>query len=96
LYFIHQFLDEGKGVSIGDGEGIEFSVVNDWPRFPILFPNEEEWGGVLRLQWTNVSLFQILLDVIFKFSLFDEGEGICYDYAQKTLDSAVMTTQTKE
>jgi hypothetical protein len=34
----------------------------------------------------NVSLFQVLLDVIFKFSLFGEGEGI--DFTIQCLGSS--------
>jgi hypothetical protein len=49
LYFIHQFLDKWEEVLVGYGEGIKLSVIDYWSGFPILFPNEEEWGGVLRL-----------------------------------------------
>jgi hypothetical protein len=48
-YFIHQFLDEGKRIAIGDGEGIKLPVVDHWSGLSVLSPSKEEWGGVLRL-----------------------------------------------
>jgi hypothetical protein len=55
FYSIDKFWNEGERVSILDGPLIHFSVVLDRSQFPVFLFDEEEWGSVRALRWSDIS-----------------------------------------
>ena len=74
--FIDQFRDEGQGVCIVDGMGIQILIVLARMERAILLCNEEERSGLWGLGQNDSPGFEMLIDEIFAHFLFLWVKGV--------------------
>jgi len=71
-----EFRDEGEGVPVLDGDGVQRAIVLDQPERTILLFNEEYWGCDGGLGGSDPSGMQVLLQKSIQLCLLQWGQGV--------------------
>ena len=77
--FVEEFTNQGKGIGVLDRMFIEISVILAWSKLSILLIDEEERWCHLGFRWSDIALFEVVLEEFFQFDIFFRREMVRFE-----------------